>query len=106
MYDKTKHTAGRMDLVALALVVLTYLCIVSSVSAAPLLTIEVSNKTLGEYESLSVLNPGDGNRIEGVGLHPLRCTIGGIIRMHLNRIGLDLIAYHNNHRAKVVCDNG
>jgi len=67
MCDKTKHTVGRVNLVALTLTVLTYLCLISSVSAAPLLTIEVSNTTSGAYESLSVLNPGDGNWIEMVG---------------------------------------
>ena len=72
---KMKHPAERIGLVALTLIVLTYLCLclTSSASAAPLFTIEVRNATSGAYEeSLTVLNPGDGNWIERVGGEEVR----------------------------------
>ena len=46
---------------------LSCLCLISSVSASPLVKIEVTNTTSEAYESLTVLNPGDGNWIEMVG---------------------------------------
>jgi len=54
---------------ALTLVVLSLpcLCLISSVSAAPLVKLEVSNTTSAAYESLTVLNPEDENWIEMVG---------------------------------------
>ena len=70
---KLMVTAGRrrrvFSALALTLVVLSLscICLISSVSAAPLVKVEVSNITSAAYESLTVLNPGDGNWIEMVG---------------------------------------
>jgi len=70
---KLTVTAGRrrgvFSALALTLVVLSLscMCLISSVSAAPLVKVEVSNITSGVYESLTVLNPEDENWIEMVG---------------------------------------
>ncbi len=70
---KLMVTAGRrrrvFSALALTLVVLSLscICLISSVSAAPLVKVEVSNTTSAAYESLTVLNPEDENWIEMVG---------------------------------------
>jgi len=68
-----KVTAGRSGTVFSALVLTVILltvscmCLISSASASPLVKLEVSNITSAAYESLTVLNPGDGNWIQMVG---------------------------------------
>ncbi|MCD6456048.1 MAG: TIGR04279 domain-containing protein [Methanophagales archaeon] len=68
-----KVTAGRSRIVfsalVLTLILLTVscMCLISSTSASPLVKLEVSNITSAACESLTVLNPGDGNWIQMVG---------------------------------------
>lgn len=62
--DKMRLTAAKF---ALTLVVLSCICLISSVSASPIVKIEVSSTTPAAYESLTVLNPGAGNWIELIG---------------------------------------
>ena len=68
-----KVTAGRSGIVFSALVLTVILltvscmCLISSASASPLVKLQVSNITSAAYESLTVLNPGDGNWIQMVG---------------------------------------
>lgn len=64
LQDKMRLTAAKF---ALTLVVLSCICLISSVSASPLVKIEVSSTTPAAYESLTVLNPEDGNWIELIG---------------------------------------
>ncbi len=64
LQDKMRLTAAKF---ALTLVVLSCICLISSVSASPVVKIEVSSTTPVAYESLTVLNPGAGNWIELIG---------------------------------------
>ena len=73
-------TAGRFALTLIVLFLsLSCLCLISSASASPLVKVEVTNTTSGAYESLTVLNPGNGNWIETVGVEEVSLPIINLV---------------------------
>jgi len=70
LQDKMRLTAAKFTLTLVVMFLFLFLsciCLISTVSASPVVKIEVSSTTPAAYESLTVLNPEDGNWIELIG---------------------------------------